>query len=389
VCERIVEKVKIVPFNQIDPGVWNKLVDESPEAWLYHRTEWIELEQVGGHQNESFMVISDKGQALGIFCVYLLRRGPWWRLWDDYLHTGHCRSGPAMADGLSTKQRKEVTVFALDYIERRARIYGANRLEVRLPSLAPAYLPPLRSEINPLWQYGFSTFPMYGTSGIRRLQTAITPDTIVELQKGDEGSLFASLDTRGRNAVRKAGRAGVTCVEGDGLKGVEVFHMLYESSHIRSGAANRPLTFFRKMYESLAAKGWLKIFVAFFGTNPVASVLLLCYKDAVTYYAGGVDYAAQQLRPHNLLVWETLKRAQQKGCKWFEMGPYFPYLPEENKMAGVAFFKRQFGGREFPLFEGLLFYNWPMYIAGVLVEETKWRIYAKLQRLIASRKGEV
>jgi hypothetical protein len=291
VCERIVKKVKIVPFHQVAADVWNKVVDGSVEAWLYHRTEWMELEEMRGYQNESFMVLSDEGQPLGIFCVYLSSRGPWSRLWERYFHTGHCRSGFAVAYGLSDKKRKDATIFALGHLEKRARICRANRLEIRLPSLAPAYLPPMRSEISPLWEYGFSAFPMYGTSGVGRLQGAITPDTIVELQRGDEESLFGALNTRGRNAVRKAIRSGVTCIQGDGLAGLEKFYVIYQSSYARSGAPKSPLTFFRKMYDSLAEKGWMKTFLALYEGGPIASALLLCYKDAVTYYAGGMDYS--------------------------------------------------------------------------------------------------
>jgi hypothetical protein len=380
--------VKIVPFNQVAADIWNKLVDESVEGWLYHRTEWVELEETEGYQNESFMVFSNEGQPLGIFCVYLSKRGPWWHLWEQYLHTGLCRSGPAMAYGLSDKQRREVTIFALDYLRKRARIYRANRLEVRLPSLAPAYLPPLRSEVNPLWEYGFSAFPKYGVSGIGRVQGGITLDTIVDLRSSNEEGLFKEMSTMCQRAIRKANRSGVTCVEGNGLKALESFYRAYESSHLRSRSAKRPFTFFRKMYENLVEKGWMKTFLALHEGRPIASVLLLCYKNVLTYFAGGIDYSAQQLRPHNLLFWETLRWAQQEGLGWYEIGPYFPYLPEGAKMGQIGHFKRQFGGKIFPLFEGVFFYNWPMYLGGALMEEMGRRIYICFRRLVLSNKGK-
>ena len=373
--------VNTVPFNQIDPKVWNKFVDESPEAWLYHRTEWMEIEEVEGYQNESFMVLSDEGSPLGIFCVYLSSRGPWWRLWERYFHTGHCRGGPAMVGGLSAKHREEVFISALDYLKKRAQIYRSDRLEVRLPSLAPAYLPPMRGEINPLGEYGFRAFPMYGRSGVGRLRGNITPTTIVELHGNDEETLFSALSPMCRKAVRKATRAGVTCMEGNGSRDLELFYALYESSYLRSASERRPFTFFCRMSENLAEKGWMKVFLAHHEEKPIASILLLSYKDALTYYAGGVDYDAQLLRPHQLLFWETLRWARQNGWRWYEMGPYFPYLPKDNKMARIGFFKRQFGGREFSLFEGVFFYNWPMYCWGALLEETRLRIYACLHRL--------
>lgn len=379
--------MKIIPFDQVDPNLWNQFVDESPEAWLYHRTEWTELEETQGYQNESFTILSDKGQPLGIFCVYLSDRGPWWRLWDRHLHTGHCRSGPAFLRGLSEKERKEVMSFALGYLEDLARRAKVNRLEIRLPSLAPTSLPPLRSEINPLWEYGFVPFPMYGTSGIARLQKAITLTSIVHLQGSDEEHLFKDLSDPSQRAVRKAAGAGVTCLQGNGMAGLKAFYTTYQASYLRSGSAMRPFAFFQEMYERLSEKGWMKTFLAFYEEKPIASVLLLCYKDAVTYYAGGVDYTAQQLRPHNLLFWETLRWAKQGGWKWYEIGPYFPYLPKEDKMSRIGHFKRQFGGSSFPLFEGAFFYNWPLYLGGALVEEAVLRIPSPLRQWVLSIKG--
>lgn len=380
--------MKIIPFNQIDPSLWNRFVDESPEAWLYHRTEWMQLEERRGLQNESFMICSDGGEPLGIFCVYLSKRGSWWHLWERYYHTGQGRSGPATAKSLEPKQRGDVIRFALDYLEKRARVCKANRLEVRLPSLAPAYLPPLRSESNPLWEYGFSAFPMYGLSGMGRLQAAITPDTIIELKSGNEETLFAAFDTRGRNAVRKAERSGVTCNHSDGLSGLEAFYTSYKSSFSRSGTAMSSLNFFNQLYQNLAPQGWIKTFIALYEGRPIASVLLLYYKDAVTYYAGGTDYSAQQLRPNNLILWETLKWAHREGLRWYEMGPHFPYLPKNNKMAQIGYFKRQFGGREFSLFEGVLFYRWPIYLGGVFIEEILQQISFYYRRLIPNREVE-
>lgn len=378
--------VRIIPFNQIDQNVWNNFVDVSPEAWLYHRTEWMELEERRGLQNESFMISSENGDPLGIFCVYLSRRGHWSHLWEHYFHTGHGRSGPAMAKTLELKQRRDAIRFALDYLEKRAKVCKANRLEICLPSLAPAYLPPLRGESNPLWEYGFSVFPMYGVSGIGRLQAAITPDTVIELTSDNEESLFASFDTRGRNAVRKAERSGITCGPRDGLSGLEGFYTGYASSFSRSGAPMTSLRFFEQLYQNLAPRGWIKTFIALYEGRPVAGVLLLSYKDAVTYYAGGTDYSFQQLRPGNLILWESMKWARREGLKWYEMGPHFPYLSKNNKLAQIGFFKRQFGGREFCLFDGVLFYRWPIYLGGALIEESIRQISFIYRRFIPRRR---
>jgi hypothetical protein len=96
-----------------------------------------------------------------------------------------------------------------------------------------------------------------------------------------------------------------------------------------------------------------------------------------------VEWTTQNLRPHNLLLWETLKWARQEGRRWYEIGPYFPYLPEDTKMAQVGNFKRQFGGKEFSLFEGVFFHNWPKYLRGILFEEACKRVYGLFRRFIS------
>jgi hypothetical protein len=367
------EKLKIVRFERSSSDVWNRLVDESPEAWLHHRTEWVEL-QTSLFKNESFMIVSDESEPLGIFVVYRSDPGPWWSFGTCNFFTGW-GGGPATARGLSKKQRRVVVTFGLDYLKERAHVCRASHLEVRLPSLARVHLPPLRNDVNPLWEYGFSALPRIGSViGLARLEGVGTPTMVVDLQDRGEEQLFASCDHDCRNAIRKAMRLGVTCVQDDGPGGLEAFHDAYKASHIHSGTQGRPLAFFQGMHRNLSEKGWLKIFLALHGEKPVASLMLLCYKDAVTYAAGGLDYDAHALSANNLLVWETMRWAKQEGKKWYETGLYFPYLREDTKLARTGKFKREFGGRAFLVFDGLSIYDWARYLERILLEETyAWR----------------
>jgi len=377
--------MKILPLNEANAH-WNQLVDQSPEAWLFHRSEWVELETCL-YQNESFVIVSDDGRPLGVFCVYLSPEAKPFR--KRYFFTGHGRSGPAMAPELSESQRRMVMTHALDYLRKRSRVCNVDCLEVRLPSLAPAYLPPLRRVENPLWEFGFGCLPRYGsTNGLERLVGVNTPTTIIELQNSSEEDLFAACSHACRNVVRKAMRAGVTCIEDNTTVGLNSFYATYQASFERSGAQVRPLAFFQKMHASLAARGLMKLFVALYEGKPVASVLLLCYKDAVTYYAGGLDYNVHRLSPHNLLIWETLKWARREGKKWFEVGPYFPYLSMSDKMRRIGDFKREFGGSSFLLLEGLLVLDWSQFLAGLLLEELRKRVSTLRQQLRMHRGDE-
>ena len=361
--------MKIVPYHDSDKHLWNRLVDESDEAWLYHRTEWMDLVATL-YPNESFMIISDDRQPLGVFCVYQSSRGTRRGFRQRFLSTGLGRSGPALAKGLDKKLRQAAMDFSLGYLKERAKAWKATYLEARLPTLAPAYMPPLRTEVNPLLQYGFIASPRYGsTVGLSSLQGVETPTTIVDLQTSTEEQLFAACSKACRNLVRKAIQSGVTCEQNNSVSGVEAFYKPYQSSFRRSRSEMSPVSFFQEAHRSFGEMGSMRFFIASHSSKPISSVLLLSYKDAVTYYAGGVDYNAHELSPHNLLIWESMRWARNEGKKWYEMGPYFPYLPPQDKMARIGHFKREFGGRAFLLFEGLLLYDWRKYLLQALQEE--------------------
>ncbi|MGA8855711.1 MAG: GNAT family N-acetyltransferase, partial [Candidatus Bathyarchaeia archaeon] len=341
--------MKIVPYHDADKHLWNRLVDESDEAWLYHRTEWVDL-VAALYPNESFMITSDDGQPLGVFCVYRSSRGTRRGFRQHFLFTGLGRSGPALAKGLDKKLRRAAMDFSLLYLKERAKVWKATYLEAHLPTLAPAYMPPLRTEVNPLIECGFIALPRYGsTVGLSRLHGVETPTTIIDLQANTEEQLFAACSKACRNLVRKAIQSGVTCEQNNGVSGVEAFYKPFQSSFRRSRSGMSPISFFQEMHTSFADKGFFRLFIASRGANPIASVLLLCYKDAVTYYAGGMDYDAHHLSPHNLLIWESIRWAWIDGKKWYEMGPYFPYLSLQDKMARIGNFKREFGGRPYIL----------------------------------------
>lgn len=359
--------MEIVHFDQASKRDWDRLVDGSPEAWLNHRSEWVEL-QASRFNNESFMVLSDEGKPLAVFVVYLSAPGRWWRFGTLFLFTGW-GGGPAMAQGLSVKERENAIRFALGYLKGRARECKASHLEVRLPSLAPAYLPPVRTEVNPLWEYGFSALPKLGsTLGFERLKGVNTPTMIVELESKDDEQLFAECTQACHTAVRKAERAGVACIRDDGPEGLKVFSDNYKASHMRSGAQGWPFDFFQTMHNTLSDKAW--VFHARQGEKTLASVILLSYKDGVTYAAGGMTEDGRLLSVNNLLTFETMKWAKREGKKWCEIGPYFPYLQDDVKLARIGKFKREFGGRAFNIFDGLFIYDWARYLEGILIEET-------------------
>lgn len=328
---------------------WDAVAASSSEAWLYHTAAWVGFETQFS-PSLSFLVRVD-GRVVAIVPLFVER---WsyagvWRV--RVLHTGRARSGPACIDGLSVRQRRAVDAAVFDEIDRLARLHRADRLQLRLPTLAAAYLPPRRPLSNPLNVVRPFTPIRYGRSMAR---TELL-DKIADLTASEE-ELWSDLDPNCRKAIRKSQAAGLSIVEGDGLADVRTYHDLHVESFAHSGGGAMTLSHFEQMWECLRPFGALRLLLAQHEGRCVAGLITHEYRGAATYWGGGSRPAAQFMRPNNLLMWEAMRRARAAGSRWFEFGPTFPALDPSAKASRIGRFKDQFGGSLYAAFEGT--YDW-------------------------------
>lgn len=80
------------------------------------------------------------------------------------------------------------------------------------------------------------------------------------------------------------------------------------------------------------------------------------------YYSLGANHPdyEKDFPISHFCIWKTIEYYRGRGLRWFEIGwQYYPGNPEATaKEISISFFKRAFGGRDYPLFRGLkFFYN--------------------------------
>ena len=337
--------------------MWDDFVTASDDAWLFHLSDWMAIES---ERAESFAFSVQEGTRLiAVFPLYMSTRRYGGVIPSRVLHTGRGRAGPAFHPELEVSRRTAIGRDMFSHIDGVARRHGVDRVEVRLPTLAPNHLPPLRPNDDPLTRYFTPVQLKYG----RQWTPATVVDKIVRLDRCED-DLFSDLDRDCRNAVRKAKKNGVAVVEATRREDMDEYHRLHIQTLGRSGGHGEPLSSFQTLWDRFGRSGRMAVLFAEEGGRRIGAIILLCFREAVTYWAGASDRSFQHLRPNNLLLWEALRWAKQRDFRWFEVGPVFPFGEPAAKATAIGRFKDQFGGERFGLYEGAKNYR-PLRVAAL------------------------
>jgi lipid II:glycine glycyltransferase (peptidoglycan interpeptide bridge formation enzyme) len=141
-----------------------------------------------------------------------------------------------------------------------------------------------------------------------------------------------------RRKVQRAAREQVSCVEGRSDSLLRQFYELLVMTRARHGVPPQPISWFQNLIECLGSK--IKISVAFKGDRPIAGILILQYKQVVTYKYGCSDPRFSSLGGIQHLLWKTIQDGIADGMVEFDMGRSDP------GQGGLIAFKRRWGAAE-------------------------------------------
>jgi len=229
--------VRFIPFSDERAREWDAVVCGSNDAWLFHLSDWVHLESERA-TSVSFLVELN-GAVVAVCPLYRSRRRYAGVFPITCLHTGTGRAGPAIAAHVDDQERPAMLDEIFGHIEALANAHKAERLEIRLPMLAPNTLPPRRESADTLARYGLSDGVKYG----RTLHQTSPVDRIVRLDQPVDG-LYDQMDKDCRNAVRKAIKNDVVAVQSTSRRDIEDYHRLHVATYRRTGATPLPLRHF-------------------------------------------------------------------------------------------------------------------------------------------------
>lgn len=348
--------MKIVPFSAAGSTVWNQVAESSPEAWLYHRAEWVDLERKYWFPDcRAFMICSDAGDPLAIQPLYSCDLNLGYFV-EKLLHSGiHRHAGLALLPGLVRADVQRVQQNSIREIFRIAQDAGSDRIQLNAQNLAPVNLSAAREEIP----YFVEDFHFY--FGLKNSREGINPapgemncnsDQVIWLEQ-DEARLFDNIEDSARRAIRKAEKQGLV---------VDVNEQADQNviAGLRGSAAGRTQqqlaqAEFYKDVAAFSVAGRQKYLFAKLNGVIVGGIELLIDKDAASYFGGfGLDEYLNA-RYYDLLQWKAMLWLKSRGVKYYRLGPHYPDLPADSAIYKKGRFKKKFGGRPRHVLQGSLF----------------------------------
>jgi len=296
---------KIIPYNEIDKGKWNQFVDTHPQAWWWHRTEWIDyVDSRDDHLNLSF-ALQDNWEYTRIDPLFL----------NDKKLQVEGEPGPmplvmyALTDfNVIIAQDKLVT----EYFSGMKEEHQWTDVRYRMAIPVPEYMPsPWPGEVrNASWKTRVIMIPP-DWSGVRKSYRPL----ITKVKRDKKIQVIGSGD--------------------EAFDGLEAFHSLHRKAN---KGETRPVGTWGANYDWLQSGNALLVLV---GEPAVAGAYFIKYKN-MAYYASG---ASIEPNCQHGAIWIGLEALAKEGMEQVEIG--WMARPWDNeKYKNIAFFKSGFGGVE-------------------------------------------
>ncbi|HMH07694.1 MAG TPA: GNAT family N-acetyltransferase [Terriglobales bacterium] len=290
---------------QLDPltdSRWPEFLARNPQSSIFHTREWLQaLRRTYGYRP---MVFSTSNQAELSNGVVFCQVQSWLtgKRLVSLPFSDHCQP---LADGLDLEA-------VLDYLDHNRRSRGWKYVELR---------PAVDAGI-------FKDQRYLGVSNAFSYQTIdLKPDLKTIYRRFHESCVRRKINRAEReNLTYESGRAGPL---------LEKFRALLLITRRRHKLPPQPAVWFRNLVECLGDK--LTIHVLSKGSDPVASIITLSYKNSLVYKYGCSDARFHNLGGMPLLFWKVIQQYKQNGAEEFDLGRSAPEDP------GLIAFKGHLG----------------------------------------------
>lgn len=298
--------------SEVGAEKWNTFVEAHAEGWWWHRWEWLDycLAYRGGNDQSIAVVCGDDKRIVAILPL-IIERG-------KYMAGGNPTPFPLWSESdLGSTAMKIIA----DYLTVEANIHGvAEGLFMKTP---------LREHANPLpeWQ--------------DCIEDASFQSRVVDLSRMEENR-WAGMRKSYHSLIHR-GNASHHIHEVIGVSGVNTYEMLHRQ------VFNDPRS--HKTYDMQTAWGdksiartWIAYERLADMKKPIAAVLWYCDK-------GRAYYASSACTVNNIahaLLWESMNGLAAHGIQYAELG-WHGMHGETEKEKSIAFFKKGFGGEDWPV----------------------------------------
>ena len=286
---------------RLQPGedrAWDAYVSQCPDASVYQRAGWARVIERSYRHAPVYLWARENAHVRGVLPLVLFRGALGGR---SLVSLPFLDEAGLCADG--EEARAALWQAAQDAAKQRRA--GAVELRQGHPSGLP--LASLGSKVS----------------------------VMLELAR-DPGTMWKRLDAKVRNQVRKAMTSGLEpawC----GVEGLDDFYAVFVQNMRDLGSPVHAKGFFAAILEEFA--GDARLLLVRDGSRAVAGGVCMVFRDTVLVPWASSLRQWRGRSPSNLLYWEVIRSACEKGLRWLDFG-------RSSRGGGTYRFKMQWGGHE-------------------------------------------
>jgi peptidoglycan pentaglycine glycine transferase (the first glycine) len=176
-------------------------------------------------------------------------------------------------------------------------------------------------------------------AGFRRGPISEPQHTVI-VDLDDDEKLLARFRKSTRYNLRTAERLGVVV---DEVEDTEELSRQVAIAYHRQGVLMSTANFNRALRDLIPHT---RIYVASFGSEPLAAILVARHGSRAHYLVGGSNGLRRELMPNYLLQWRAMRDAHREGCLDYDLCGIPPPGKPNHPWHGLYQFKTGFGGRE-------------------------------------------
>jgi len=324
---------RISSREEIGRGRWDEWVDQSDEAWLWHRYDYKEPEQFKIAKTDlSFAVLDPNGQPVLLMPLELTGYRFKWVLPVKVLTSV---GGPAAMNGVGSKQKAKLYDFLSQHLRMLARQFKVLQIEMFAPPMAPAYRGERCPRVNPFLHLGCDNVQ--------------TQTWVVDLRL-PEVDIRRAYAEGTREELRKMRRADFQIREVSSRADLATYYDLHCATYQRTGAEPRALAYFEHLFDHFLSKGLCRLVFFVQNGEVLAAHNTALYKSAALYWTSAAR-GGKMGGANRVLMDDQIMAAKQRGCEWYEAGEAFPQL-KDGKFKGISDYKKSFGSVLYPFFKG-------------------------------------
>jgi FemAB-related protein (PEP-CTERM system-associated) len=191
-------------------------------------------------------------------------------------------------------------------------------------------------------------------------------DMVLDLSPGAE-HIWKAMEPTVRNRVRKASKSGLITQMG-GAENLEHFYKVFAVNMRDLGSPVHSPAFFANIFREFGERA--KTVLVCDGSKTVGGLICLFFKDSVfvPWVSSLREYFSKC--PNNILYWDMIQHAIQKGCQYFSFG-------RSSLGSGTHRFKQLWGAQEKQL-NWEYYYREPTQTYTPMAESAKYRLAASI-----------